>query len=122
METTTNGQPLDQMQGAFVESLRRNNKKIREDRALAIGEDAQMIYKREIEDLSLEIKRLRRERDGMLDLSPTNADSLVLATDFDAKNFVQRDIEIGVKIRNLEIKLQIATDRYAYLFESIKTN
>lgn len=102
--------------GAFVESLKRNNAKIREDRAISIAEDAQIIYKREVEDLEIQIKRLRRERDSMLDLSPTTADSLVLATDFDSKDFVNRDIQIGVQIRNLEIKLEIARERYNYLF------
>ena len=103
-------------QGAFVESLKRNNAKIRADRAIAIAEDAQLIYKREVEDLEIQIKRLKRERDSMLDLSPTNADSLVLATDFDSKEFVNKDIQMGIQIRNLEIKLEIATDRYNYLF------
>lgn len=102
--------------GAFVDSLKRNNQKIREDRAIAIAEDAQLIYKREVEDLEIQIKRLRRERDSMLDLSPTTADSLVLATDFNSKEFVAKDIAIGVQIRNLEIKLEIARDRYIYLF------
>jgi hypothetical protein len=102
--------------GAFVDSLKRNNAKIREDRAISIAEDAQIIYKREVEDLEIQIKRLRRERDSMLDLSPTTADSLVLATDFNSKDFVNRDIAIGVQIRNLEIKLEIARDRYNYLF------
>ncbi|NJM53480.1 MAG: hypothetical protein HC846_08895 [Blastocatellia bacterium] len=102
--------------GAFVESLKRNNAKIREDRAISIAEDAQIIYKREVEDLEIQIKRLKRERDSMLDLSPTTADSLVLATDFDSKDFVNKDIQIGVQIRNLEIKLEIARERYNFLF------
>lgn len=115
---TTDVQKLDSMAGAFVESLKRNNKKIREDRAIAIAEDAQIIYKREVEDLELEIKKLRREREAMLDLSPTTADSLVLASDFDSKAFVQKDLDLGVKIRNLEIKLEIASKQYKYLFEN----
>jgi len=112
--TTTN---VSDLKGAFFGSLVRNNKKIREDRAIAISEDAQTIYKREVEDLEMKIKRLRRERENMLDLSPTNADSLVLATDFDAKAFVEKDIALGVQIRNLEITLEIARDRYTHLFE-----
>lgn len=107
--------PAD-VKGAFMESLVRNNKKIRDDRAIAIGEAAQMIYKREVEDTELKIKQLKRERDAMLDLSPTTADSLVLASDFDAKKFVEKDIQIGVQIRNLEIVLEIAKTRYAHLF------
>ena len=43
---------LEEMAGAFVSSLIRNNKKIREDRAIAIAEAAQMIYKREVEGYS----------------------------------------------------------------------
>lgn len=109
---------LKDLKGAFVGSLVRNNKKIREDRAIAIAEDAQMIYKREIEDMSLNIKRLKREREAMLDLSPTDAQSLVLATDFDAKAFVEKDLKIGVDLRNLEIKLEIAQAQYKHLFEN----
>ncbi|MCK9430022.1 MAG: hypothetical protein M0R17_08465 [Candidatus Omnitrophica bacterium] len=109
---------LDSMKGAFVGSLIRNNKKIREDRAIAIAEAAQMLYKREVEDTELKIKQLKREREAMLDLSPTTADSLVLASDFDAKKFVEKDIQLGVSIRNLEITLEIAKTRYIHLFEN----
>lgn len=102
--------------GAFIESLKRNNSKIREDRAAAIGEDTQIIYRREVEDITLQIKKLKREQENMLDLSPTNADSLVLASDFDAKIYVQRDLDLSVKIRNLEIKCELAKVRFKYLF------
>ncbi len=116
METVEKSETLENMKGAFVDSLVRNNKKIREDRAIAIAEAAQMIYKREVEDTELKIKQLKREREAMLDLSPTNADSLVLASDFDAKVFVEKDIKLGLAIRNLEITLEIAKSRYNHLF------
>lgn len=102
--------------GAFIESLKRNNKQIREDRAQAIVEDTQILYKREIEDLEIEISRMKREQENMLDLSPDNATSLRLASDFDAKAYVSKDIELGVRIRNSEIRLEIARKRYDYLF------
>lgn len=102
--------------GAFLESLKRNNAKIREDRATAIAEDAQVMFKREIEDLAIAIKRVKREQENMLDLSPTHADSLVLASDFNAKDYVAREMELGVKLRNMEIKLEIAQKRYQHLF------
>lgn len=102
--------------GAFVESLQRNNKQIRADRAEAIGEDAELIYKREIEDLQVEIRKMERDQENMLDLSPENAMSLKLASDFDAKEYVSKDLELGVKIRNANIKLDIAQKRYRYLF------
>ena len=109
IDTTSN-------EGAFFESLKRNNSKIREDRAKAIVEDAQIIYRREVEDLSILLNRLKREQENMLDLSPTHADSLVLASDFNAKQYVTKDLEIAVKIRNLEIKQELAKKRYEYLF------
>lgn len=104
------------MKGAFVESLTRGSKKIKADRALVIAESAQLVYKRSIEDMNMYIKTLQRQRDGMLDLSPTTSDSLVLATDFDAPKFVANDQAIGLKIRNLKIQLEEATDRYEVLF------
>ena len=70
-ETLETNTALSAIKGAFMESLVRNNKKIRDDRAIAIGEAAQMIYKREVEDTELKIKQPKRERDAMLDLSPT---------------------------------------------------
>jgi len=105
--------------GAFQESLYRNNAKIRKDRADSIIEDAELIYKREIEDLEVSMKKLQRDQENMLDLSPTNAMNLTLASDFDSKVYVDKDLEIGVKIRNLEIKIEIARKRYTYLFGGI---
>lgn len=113
---STLGGALEEMKGVFVESLTRNNKKIREDRAIAIAEEAQTQYKRRIEDMAISIKQMKRERDGMLDLSPTDANSLVLASDFNAAAFVTKEIELGVKIRNTEIQLEIAQSRYKLLF------
>lgn len=102
--------------GAFLDSLKRNNKQIREDRAQAIGEDAQIVYKRRIEDMQMKLKRLKRDRENMLDMSGDNALSLKVATDFDADVFTQTDLRIGVEIRELEIQLEIAEKRYDYLF------
>ena len=86
------------MAGSFQDSLYRNNAKIRKDRADSIIEDANLIYKREIEDLEVEMKKMQREQENMLDLSPTNAMNLTLASDFDSKVYVAKDLELGVKI------------------------
>ena len=102
--------------GAFFESLKRNNKKIREDRAIAIAEDTELLYKRKIEDLELQIRKMKREQENMLDLSPTTADSLVLASDFQADDYVTKDTDLSMKIRNTTIKLKEAKKRYEYLF------
>ena len=104
--------------GAFVSSLKRNNKQIRDDRAASIAEDTQMVYRRKIEDLELSIKKMRREQENMLDLSPTNAQSLILASDFESATYVSKDVDLGLKIRNAEITLEIARERFTYLFNS----
>lgn len=103
-------------EGAFASSLKRNNKQIRDDRAKVITEDTEVLYRRQIEDLEHAIKKMQREQENMLDLSPTNATSLVLASDFNSAGYVDKDLELGVKIRNAEIRLEIAKKRYAYLF------
>ena len=116
IETTDN--MAVKTEGLFRGSLKRNNKQIREDRADSIAEDAQLGYQRRIQDMQMEQKRLIRKRNNMLDLSPTNADSLMLGEDFNSTKFVEDDIEIGVQLRNLGIKLEIATARYEELFGS----
>lgn len=107
---------LEAMKGSFVESLKRSNSKIKADRAIMIAESYELVYKREVEDLEIQIKSIKREREAMYDLSPTTTDSLIMASDFDSKKYVTKDIELGLKIRNLEITLEIARARYKELF------
>lgn len=102
--------------GAFVNSLRRNNKQIKDDRAATISEDAQMSYQRAIEDLIMDVKRMKRSRENMLDLSPENTFSLMLGKDFDGKKFVEADTKIAVDLRNAEIKLELMQKQFEYLF------
>ncbi|AKK72499.1 hypothetical protein OK18_07550 [Chryseobacterium gallinarum] len=99
----------------FIKSLQRNNDQIREDRARIIGEDAQLIYRRRVEDIELKIKRLEREQEGLIDISPLDRNSLTFA-DFNSETFVQKDIELSLTIRNLNIQLEVAQKRFEYLF------
>lgn len=99
----------------FIESLRRNNDQIREDRARIIGEDAELIYRRRVEDIELKIKRLEREQEGLTDISPLDKNSLTFA-DFQPEAFVQKDIELSLIIRNLNIQLELTRKRFEYLF------
>lgn len=105
-----------QLEGEFYASLKRNNKQIRDDRAVAILEDSEMVYKRRVEDLANQIKKKQRKRDGMLDLSPENAMSLKLANDYNSTEFVEEDTKISLEIRNLGIKYNLAVRRYNRLF------
>ena len=108
--------PAPGSQGAFIESLKRNHSKIRADRAEAIGESAEVLYRRTIEDIQMDIRQMERDLENMLDMSPYNALSLKVASDFNAAEYVAKDIDLGVKIRNAKIKLDIATERFEYLF------
>ncbi len=99
----------------FIESLQRNNDQIREDRARIIGEDAELIYRRRVEDIELKIKRLEREQEGLIDISPLDKNSLTFA-DFQPEAFVQKDIELSLIIRNLNIQLELTRKRFEYLF------
>jgi hypothetical protein len=114
-----NTQATEPVVGAFAASLKRNNKQIRDDRAQAIAEDTELVYKRKIEDLDLSIKKMKREQENMLDLSPTNAQSLILASDFDSTKYVEKEIDLGLKIRNAEITIEIARQRFQYLFGGV---
>ena len=109
MATNTN-------EGAFRQSLLRNNTEIRQDRAESLADDARTLYHRQIEDLELELRSLRRRQEDLLDLSPTDADSLVLAADFDAEAYSRQDLDLSVKIRNTEIKYELARVRFRTLF------
>lgn len=113
---TTAEDTLASMKGAFVESLTRGSKKIKADRAIVIAESAQLKYKRSIEDMQMDVKTLQRERDNMLDLSPSTSDSLELAKNFDADSFVKKDQAIGLRIREVKICLEEAIERYEVLF------
>ena len=102
--------------GAFVDSLKRNNRQIKEDRAVAIAEDTELKYKRAVEDLEIKVKLLKRKQKGMLDLSGDSAISLKPAGEFESDVFVAVDQDLALEIRNAEIKLDLARERYQYLF------
>jgi hypothetical protein len=105
------------MKGKFYENLRRSFRQIKSDRALSIAEEAEMVYKRRVEDLERRIKTTRRNRINALDLSPATTTQVTFATNFDANKFVQEDIDYGIELRNLEIQLEIARESYKNLFE-----
>ncbi|MBB6371263.1 hypothetical protein [Chryseobacterium shigense] len=105
----------NELKPKFIESLQRNNDQIREDRAKTIGADSELIYRRRVEDIELKIKRLEREREGLIDISPLDRNSLTFA-DFQLEAFVQKDIELSLTIRNLNIQLEVAVKRFEYLF------
>ena len=101
--------------GVFSTNLKRNFKQIRDDRAEAITEDVYLIYKRTIEDLRLENRKLQRQRENMLDIAPANTQSITFEK-VDALNFVEKDLKLAIEIRENEIKAEEAVKRFKYLF------
>ncbi|MCI5118975.1 MAG: hypothetical protein D3913_13735, partial [Candidatus Electrothrix sp. LOE1_4_5] len=87
-----------EISGAFINSLKRNNREIRDDRATAIAEDTELVYKRKIEDLEISIKKMQRKQEYMLDLSPASTQSLILASDLNCEEYVAQDIDLGIKM------------------------
>jgi len=102
--------------GFIKESLGRNNKTIRADRAEAINEDLEMVYKREIEDKLIAVKKLTRKQMNAFDFSPSNSQSLILGKDVDASITKDEDLALGLAIHNETVKLTIAKKRYNFLF------
>lgn len=113
--TQNNKKMEDELKPRFIGSLQRNNDQIREDRARTIGADSELIYRRRVEDIELKIKRLEREQEGLIDISPLDRNSLTFA-DFQPEAFVQKDLEYSLTIRNLNIQLEVAVKRFEYLF------
>lgn len=108
--------PATELKGAFQQSLYRNNKQIRKDRADSIIRLAQVNYKRSVEDLALRIEQQQSDLEGLLDLSPTNTQSLVLTSDFNAADFAAKDQALRLGIYNDKIKLKVLVEGYFELF------
>lgn len=102
--------------GFLQQSLNRSNKQIRQERGDAIAEDLEIIYKRKVEDLEVDVKRAYRQQENAFDFSPTNSQSLVMAKELESVDILGKDLALGLEIRNLSIQLNIARERYNHLF------
>ena len=119
MSEKTISQPETLSEGALRQSLRRNNKEIRQDRADTIEEELEMAFSRAVKDLEMKLKRLTREREAIYDFSPTNAQSLVMAKELHGDEILIKDSQLSIQIRQVEIELEIAKGRYTHLFGQI---
>lgn len=104
--------------GALWASLSRNIKQIKEGRALSILEDAELAYKRKIEDMAQTLKRLNRNVEASLDMSPENVTTLKMM-DFNPETFIEDDAKAAYEIRNISIQLNECKKRYNALFGHI---
>ncbi len=104
--------------GLFYQNLTRDFKKLKADRAESVTEDAEIAYKRHIEDYCRDLREISRRRENlMLELAPTTTyDATVVPADFDVNKFMAEDEKLGIRSRELTIKLEIMLDRYETLF------
>lgn len=108
----------EEVKGKFHSDLTRNFKQLREDRAEAVVEDVEIVYKRRVEDLCKKVRQCDRDRDNiMLNLAPTTVHAAtVIPADFDANKFLDEDVRIGLAKRDALIQLEIVATRYVELF------
>lgn len=108
--------------GKFMSTVTGTFKQIREARAQGLVEDVELQYSRHIEDLIQEIRGYDRSADSLLlDLCPSNVTSLtVVPASFVPKTYMEQDLDLYLKRRNTLILLEIAVDRYEYLFGPYK--
>ena len=104
--------------GLFYQNLTRDFKQLKADRAESVTEDAEIAYKRHIEDYCRDLREISRRRENlMLELAPTTTyDATVVPADFDVNKFMAEDEKLGIRSRELTIKLEIMLDRYEILF------
>lgn len=114
LETTGPGNETE-VKGYLNQVLSRTNREIRQQRGDAIAEDLELAYRRKIEDLETDITRAKRNQDNAFDFSPTNTQSLLLKS-VDALEIMKSDLDISYDVRNKYIQLQLAKQRYNYLF------
>jgi hypothetical protein len=80
------------------------------------GKEPQSIYKREIHNLARLIQYLKKQKEDLARMTPTEAETSEITDAIDSGAYVSKEIEIGVKIRDLEKKLELAKKRYQFLF------
>ena len=105
--------------GRMQDKLTRSVKEIKNDRGNEIIEIGELTLRRMIEDRDLAIKQLKREKEGMLDISPSSTTSLFFP-DFDAVTFSQRQLQLAIDIEVGELELKIAHELYDDLYGSNK--
>ncbi len=101
--------------GKLLAKLLRENSQVNKDRAKTMHEDAQIAYRRRIEDLERGIEMMVRDSENLQDLSNSPI-GLRPASSFDAYAFVGEDMELGYGIVNAKIRLDVAKRRYKELF------
>jgi hypothetical protein len=88
----------------------------RSDRAPAAFKEAESVYRREIKNLELLIRQLKREQEKIAENPPTDDQASEIASAIDSGAYVSKEVKLGVKIRDLETMLKLAKKRFQFLF------
>lgn len=106
----------NKIKGALQQSLDRNSKTIRADRAEQIADDTRLEYRRKIEDLQRDIKKLQRTNAALLDMSPDNTTSIISSKNFEPVDFVETRAQNSIEIYKKEKELEIVSKDFELLF------
>jgi hypothetical protein len=84
----------------------------------AASQETESEYRREMRELKLLIQVLKKKQESLSKLPPTDAQTSEITDAIDSGAYVSKEIEIGVKIRDLEKKLESAKKRFRFLFDA----
>ncbi|MBR0116676.1 MAG: hypothetical protein IKH02_04160 [Prevotella sp.] len=103
--------------GILGPTLKQTYKQIKESRIEAMLEDAEMKYRREIEDVCAKIRQCDRDmEDTILDMLPSNAGQGINPSAFDADRLKNTRISTLIIRRENSVKLGILVNDYETLF------
>lgn len=109
------------MEGKFFKKLTQSNKDLQADRAQLIASQVSRFLNRRLEDIDVEINQLIVDRDSLLDVRPSQTTTILNPSDFDTNSFIDKYINYGIKLRELEIKKEIIQKSVNDLFSDVAT-
>lgn len=97
----------------FLNAIKSNHTKIRENRANLVAKTARLEQESLISELERSLMKVESEIDNLTDLSPKDANDLrAVADDFDAHKWVVDLQSLKVSKANIEFKLKIAKETF----------
>ena len=103
--------------GILGPTLKQTYKQIKESRIEAMLEDAELKYRRDIEDVCAKVRQCERDmEDAILDILPSNAGQGINPNAFDADRLKNTRISTLITKREQSVRLGILVNDYETLF------
>lgn len=103
--------------GILGPTLKQTYKQIKDSRIEAMLEDAELKYRREIEDVCAKVRQCERDmEDAILDILPSNAGQGINPSAFDADRLKNTRISTLITKREQAVRLGILVNDYETLF------